>query len=221
MEYITQAKPMAKALRKALLAQDIPVSHSQSLELVARQFGCKNWNTLSAKITAQRNDMLKQPNNWFITRNTNLRFYRFGLDPSMKNMPMLESKPDAKNLLLGGFASYMQSIGAKGFSGQRVRVKADIKTQNAHLATIWMRADDADKTVLAFDNMMHAGGTLSGTHDWTSRNIVLDIPPNAATLHYGFLLKHTGRMWARDFRLETVDQSVAMTVQTQDIMKTG
>jgi|SRR5579872_337093 len=48
------AKTMAQALRKALAAQDVTVTHSQSLELVAQAFGLDNWNILAAKIEAER-----------------------------------------------------------------------------------------------------------------------------------------------------------------------
>lgn len=44
------AKAMAKTLREALAARDVTITHSQSLEIVARQFGLANWNILSAKI---------------------------------------------------------------------------------------------------------------------------------------------------------------------------
>jgi hypothetical protein len=47
------AKTMAKSLRDSLIGRNIPRSHSTCLEIVARQFGFANWNTLSAKLPAQ------------------------------------------------------------------------------------------------------------------------------------------------------------------------
>ncbi|MCQ0988027.1 glyoxalase superfamily protein [Jiella marina] len=44
------AKAMAKAMREILADLDLTISHSQALEIVARQFGLTNWNVLSAKI---------------------------------------------------------------------------------------------------------------------------------------------------------------------------
>lgn len=44
------AKAMAKAMREALAAQHIDITHSQALEIVARQFGLANWNILAHKI---------------------------------------------------------------------------------------------------------------------------------------------------------------------------
>ena len=47
------AKAMAKAMREALAARDVTLSHSAALEIVARQFGEANWNVLSARIEKQ------------------------------------------------------------------------------------------------------------------------------------------------------------------------
>lgn len=47
------AKTMAKSLRDALVDQSISLSHSTCLEIVARQFGFADWNTLSAKLPAE------------------------------------------------------------------------------------------------------------------------------------------------------------------------
>lgn len=41
---------MAKTLREELLFRDISITHSQALEIVARQFGLANWNILSAQL---------------------------------------------------------------------------------------------------------------------------------------------------------------------------
>lgn len=46
------AKAMAKTLREALARAQVSVSHSESLELVAQQFGLKDWNVLAAKLTS-------------------------------------------------------------------------------------------------------------------------------------------------------------------------
>ncbi|WP_425098714.1 glyoxalase superfamily protein [Tropicibacter sp. S64] len=50
---IDAAKAQAKALRQALQAAGTPVSHAQALELVARQHGARDWNTLSARLDRQ------------------------------------------------------------------------------------------------------------------------------------------------------------------------
>src|ERR1700722_18499843 len=44
------AKTMAKSLRDSLVDRNVSLSHSTCLEIVARQFGFADWNTLSAKL---------------------------------------------------------------------------------------------------------------------------------------------------------------------------
>ena len=50
MRDFRDAKLMAKLLRQAFAERDAPITHSQTLELVARQFGCGDWNVLAARI---------------------------------------------------------------------------------------------------------------------------------------------------------------------------
>jgi hypothetical protein len=52
MRDFRDAKVMARALRDALKAQAIETTHAEALELIAKAFGCKSWNILSAKIEA-------------------------------------------------------------------------------------------------------------------------------------------------------------------------
>ncbi|GKQ53140.1 glyoxalase superfamily protein [Bradyrhizobium sp. Ce-3] len=52
MRDFRDAKAMAQTLREALAAKSIPLTHSDSLELIARLFGQRDWNTLAARIQA-------------------------------------------------------------------------------------------------------------------------------------------------------------------------
>lgn len=46
----TDAKMMAKSLRNSLAARSISLTHSECLEIVAKQFGFADWNTFSARL---------------------------------------------------------------------------------------------------------------------------------------------------------------------------
>ena len=48
------AKAMAHSLRQALAAKTVTITHSESLELIAKAFGDDNWNILAARIDAAR-----------------------------------------------------------------------------------------------------------------------------------------------------------------------
>ena len=47
---IAEAKAHAKSLRNALATDGTVLGHAQALELVARQNGARDWNTLSARL---------------------------------------------------------------------------------------------------------------------------------------------------------------------------
>ena len=49
---IAEAKVHAKSLRSALAADGTVLGHAQALELVARQNGARDWNTLSARLAS-------------------------------------------------------------------------------------------------------------------------------------------------------------------------
>jgi predicted enzyme related to lactoylglutathione lyase len=53
MRTYEDAKAMAKSLRDCLAARNVSLSHSECLEIVARQFGFGEWNTLSAKLDVE------------------------------------------------------------------------------------------------------------------------------------------------------------------------
>ena len=50
MRTYKDAKVMAKSLRDVLAARNLPLSHSECLEIVAQQFGFMQWNILAAKL---------------------------------------------------------------------------------------------------------------------------------------------------------------------------
>jgi hypothetical protein len=52
---VEDLKAQAKRLRTQLAVMNTPVSHSQSLELLAHQTGLRDWNTLQARASALSN----------------------------------------------------------------------------------------------------------------------------------------------------------------------
>ncbi|MBN9221423.1 MAG: LON peptidase substrate-binding domain-containing protein [Mesorhizobium sp.] len=54
MRDFRDAKAMAQTLSEALAAKSISLSHSESLELIARIHGLRDWNVLAARIQANR-----------------------------------------------------------------------------------------------------------------------------------------------------------------------
>lgn len=205
MHSFLDAKLMAKALRQALAERGFGLGHADCLELVARQFGFADWNMLAARIAASSLDPLPLPEGWRVAAHTDEAKYRLGLDPDRPGTARIESRPgreDDIDRAGGETAVLMQSILADPFRGEGLQLRAELSTEAADLATIWLRVDPASGPPLGFDNLLADGGGLSGTMDWTERTIVLDVPPEAATIHYGFFLKGRGRVRARNFRVD-------------------
>jgi hypothetical protein len=59
---------------------------------------------------------------------------------------------------------------------------------------------------------------LRGTSDWTRREVVLDVAPEAESIHFGFYLRGSGRAWARNFELATVAPDIAVTATRQRLL---
>lgn len=208
MHSFQDAKAMAKALRRTLASRNIELSHSDCLEVVAHQFGLANWNTLAAKISAATTEKreLELPYGWFVTGSAELDNYRLGLDPSSPGTALIECRFDRSSGLdlAGKYAVLMQSIVADAYRGRKVKLTASLKTEHADLGTIWMRVDRSPGSAVRFDNMVTRtrNGPLKGTVGWTDRSIVLEVPDEATSIHFGFFLQGYGRTWARSFRLE-------------------
>ena len=54
MRDFRDAKAMATSLRQALSDKSVTLTHSETLELIAKTFGLDNWNILAAKIEAEK-----------------------------------------------------------------------------------------------------------------------------------------------------------------------
>ncbi len=78
-------------------------------------------------------------------------------------------------------------------------------------AGLWMRVDDKDSNVLAFDNM-HSR-EITGTSAFTRYSVVLDVSDKALQIAYGALLAGNGEAWVDDVTFEVVDASVPLTAR--------
>lgn len=203
---------MAKALRQALAERRIDLSHSDSLECVARQLGRRDWSTLAARLA------LRLPRDWVVS-GSRPDDYEIGVDEP-EACALFRARPGLLDPLGGnqpaGFATLMQSIEAERYLGRRLRLRlaAQLKVQDVSgAATMWVRVDGERKDTLAFDNMetRQTDGALAGTQGWQDRAVVLDVPAEARSVHLGFYLRGGGQVWARRFRLDEVDASVAVT----------
>lgn len=208
----SDSKSMAKALRKGLSERQIDITHADSLELVARQFGFANWNMLSARIDSSADD-LELPDGW-IASGGRPELYRLGRDPSMPGTIKIASR---ESVLPGDVsATIMQSIAAGDYVGKVLCLRAELRSRDAGQGCLWMRVDPLNgKRYLRFDNLMRrkTEGVLKGDNDWVERSIVLDVPESAGTIHYGVLLVGSGQLWGRRLTIEEVDPATVTTAE--------
>ncbi|MCE4226956.1 hypothetical protein HCU64_24760 [Methylobacterium sp. C25] len=141
-----------------------------------------------------------------------------GLDPKescalIRYRAIFGSHPG--NTPTGGFGALMQSFLAADYLEKRLKLTAQLKSQDASgIASLWMRIDAERGHTLGFDNMegRTIDGPLQGTVGWRDRYIVMDVPASAQSIHFGFFLRGGGSVWARHFRFADVDD----TIQTTD-----
>ena len=213
MHTFLDSKSMAKALRSALAERRIDITHSDSLELVARQFGFDNWNILAARIEQASVLDGALPAGWKAHHHAPYPLHSIGRDPDDQSAVKIVSIASA-DVVGSNHATLMQSIAADDYRGHALRFSAELKGEDLDQGTIWMRIDPrGGGSAIRFDNMLARGsdGALSGTVGWTERSIVLDVPVEAASIHFGPMLKGVGRLWARNLRLDTVPAETATT----------
>ncbi len=206
-------KAMAKSLRRTLAERRVEISHGDSLECVARLYGWRDWNTLSAQLDRPT---LRLPEDW-IAGGTRSDDYEMGFDPT-ESCAVIRYRIALAEPVSGhaavGFGTLMQSFRAENFLGRRLELKAQLRVQDVRGAgTLWMRIDAETGRTLAFDNMdgRRSDGPLMGTVGWQDRAIVLEVPEEAHTIHFGFFLRGGGTVWARRFRFTAVGDSVPVT----------
>jgi len=124
---------------------------------------------------------------------------------------------------LTGWGTLYQFADAKPFRGKRIEFSADLRTFGVgNTANLFVRVDDASGTPIALDNMTYSYGEprsdvailnrgLSGDTDWTSTNVVLDIPADAHAISYGVALVGSGKVWVDNAHIETVAAETPIT----------
>lgn len=106
------------------------------------------------------------------------------------------------------WGSLWQSINAAAYAGKRVEFSAFLKFQDAAPGvSLYVMTTDANGSITG-------GGQLdwiSGSMDWHSRSLVLDIPSDSAALTYAFNILGQGTLWVDDARIVPVGDGVELT----------
>ena len=150
--------------------------------------------------------------------------YDVSVDPANtyggQNSTYMKSKPGIE---ASGFGTIGQDFNAAQYIGQRVRFSAYLKSEGVNgdsWATLWMRIDDnvhhtnGYPTPLGFTNLRwnRTSRGVTGTSDWQSYSLVLDVPEGASSILLGFALHGSGAAWMSGSKFETVGTDVPVTV---------
>jgi hypothetical protein len=110
-----------------------------------------------------------------------------------------------------GFGTLMQSISASRYTDHRVRFAAVLRTTEvSDWAGLWLRVDTASGAH-DIDNMHDR--SLTQTTEWQPAWVVLDVPPEATSLHFGVLLSGAGAVDLAQPRFEIVGADVPVTAK--------
>ncbi|BCL76302.1 hypothetical protein JHS3_20380 [Jeongeupia sp. HS-3] len=221
MRTYRDAKLMAKSLRHALAEKNVELGHGECLDAIARLFECNNWNVLAARLEVEQSqpvaENLPLPAGWS-KAGSRPDLYTMGIDETIRHHgqhPAVirctlsgEAGKFYKNN--PGFGTLMQMVKADAYRGMRLRLRAQLRSDEADSAQMWLRIDSQTTRAIRFDNMDDRA--LRGTRDWMSAEIVLHVPDEAAHISFGFFVNGTGTAWASGFTLDIV---------STDVMETG
>ena len=111
-----------------------------------------------------------------------------------------------------GGGALQQSIRADAYRGQRVKLSGWMKTAidsgSGTQAMLWIRVDATDGAITS-DFMTDR--PIRDTRDWTSYDLVLDVPKDAIGITFGALLTGLGQLWVDDLSLQPVAATVPVT----------
>lgn len=106
----------------------------------------------------------------------------------------------------GDFAHLSQTIGAAPYRGKHFAFSAWVKAKHVQgWAGLWARVDGAG-AMLAFDNMQDR--PIKGDSDWQEHQIVLAVPEEAESIHFGLLLCGQGHVYIDDASVAEFDLPV-------------
>ncbi|HEY9716493.1 MAG TPA: ATP-dependent Clp protease adaptor ClpS [Trichormus sp.] len=110
-----------------------------------------------------------------------------------------------------GFGTLMQSFSPQNYFEKRLRMSMWIKT-SAVCGRVqpWMRIDGRRKSqMLGFDNCCER--SITGSTDWQSCEIVLDIPRDSTNIAFGIILSGRGCVWIDDISFDEVSPDTPTT----------
>jgi hypothetical protein len=136
---------------------------------------------------------------WFLS-GMNSRAYEIAIDTQVFHGGEASATIHCSQRRCSSFGTLMQTIQADPYIGHCVHLSAWVKATKVGSPRLWMRIDGTSGEQLAFDNMDNRA--KSGPFEWRSQEIVLNVMPPAATIHFGLILDGSGAAWIDDMALD-------------------
>jgi hypothetical protein len=164
------------------------------------------------------NNVSQIPAGW-LARGDAPEAFVFGTDQNVVHSGRRSASIKSRAENVEGFGTLMQKVSAENYCGKRLQLSAFVKTQNdAEMAGLWMRIDDADGKVLDFDNM--STRLIQGNVEWTHYTVVLDVPEHSALISFGVTLAGLGQVWIDGVQLDVVSYDIPTTTMNVTITDT-
>jgi len=109
-----------------------------------------------------------------------------------------------------GSGELVQMISPDKYLGGRVMLTGYIKTKDVQdMAGLWMRVGGISNELIGLDTMEDR--PVKGSTDWTKFSEVLEVPPDAKDITFGFALHGPGTVWVNGLTLAPAGKSDKIT----------
>jgi hypothetical protein len=148
------------------------------------------------------------PAGWYVAGSKPAE-YEAGVDGSAVYNDRSSAYLKSNKSAVDGFGTLMQDFNADKYTGKRIRLSANVKSEGVQgWAGLWMRVDK-QSTSVAFDNMQDR--PIMGTKDWQNYAVVLNVPQDATGIFFGVLLTGPGTVWLNSVKVEVVGSDIPST----------
>jgi hypothetical protein len=107
------------------------------------------------------------------------------------------------------FISLTQAISAQDYIGNRVAFSAEIATQSAGKAGLWIKVTNSKNQVISVSTL--GKDSIKGSTAWQRYNVVIDVPEDGAGIAYGVALHGAGKLQVRNLEFAPVGKDVALS----------
>ncbi len=147
----------------------------------------------------------EDPPGWVTGQHAGAPSYLFTLDEAERHGGRHSLRID--NIGPEPFGAIYQAVPVTGLAGKTLRLRGWVKARDAGgrragWGTALQLQAKKGGSPLAYNTL--ADHIIRGSHDWTQREVVLAIPPDAELVEVGILLRGAGSVWLDDVELAVV-----------------